>query len=137
MKKILLSLTLLLCCCMALRANTITILNNTGCNFDMTFGINNPLGLSTTVTIPPGPTTYTSPAAVPASWTPALTPAQLASAAFMYLNAIPAGTTTSFLLRAGGGYNSAAAGVFPACAPTGFAATWNVNTSNNIVVLLF
>lgn len=139
MKKILLSLMLLVCCSLAGRANPITFYNFTGCNFDVTFGLNLPLAVSGVVTIPPGVTMYANPGLVPTTWTPALTPAQLATATFMYLYASPVNTpTVTFLLRAGnGGYDSAAAGFYPACSLLGFNANWNVNSSNEVVVTIY
>lgn len=138
MKRILFSLLLIACCAGISHANKITLINMTGCDFTVSFVVNTPVATSTTVTIPASNTTvYNNPGIVPATWTPTLTPAQLAVATFIYLTASPVSNpTTTFLLRAGGGYNSQAAGFFPACSPAGFIGSWFVNSSGDVVVLL-
>lgn len=125
MKKVLLAAGLVLGLGAAVNANSLTCINTTNCTY---YGSTQ----GGFITIPPGPTSYASPANV-------TNPSAPPSGTFSGLKVDISPSFATQLFVGTGGPTSAVSstvGVFPACnSGNAYTVTWNVGGTGNIVVL--
>lgn len=128
---------------MSAKANSITFINFTNCDFN--FNIDGAVGttgsfVANGVIIPPGTTPYANPSIVPGVYQ--FGTGTLSSGTFQVVKGYDVGGPYSFVIGSISGlptaYNSATNSYFPACYNySSYMATWTTNLAGDVVVLIF